>query len=235
LVPAVAVAGLLGASSFIPALESPARTASIAATGTVAIATKPGAPTVPGTGTVSTTLSDVGGRVTPLPPRDQLELTMTVRGGGHVYDVRSSHAMIEDPLGRHTTWWGVGFDADHHGRSGIGSPDLPPVRSRVAGFGIARVRVDGRLVGTSLPLHVMTVDHGEIPGVGFAVDVGDVDLPLETAGGSMLRVTWPDYRLRSTDDAHGLRYAIGGVVLALLIGALVIATRRRDIDEARAG
>jgi hypothetical protein len=186
-----------------------------------------GAAPIPGTGTATIRVADVGGRVTPLPPRDQLNARVTVRSGNRTFEVTGTHAMVEDPLGRHTTWWGVGFDADHHGRTGVGSSDLPPIESKVAAFGVARVRVDGKLVGTSVPIHVMTVDHGEIPGVRFAIDVGDPDLPVPGTQGGMLRVAWPAYEGQFGEDAHLFRYLLGAIILALLLAIFLGAEARR--------
>ena len=89
-------------------------------------------------GTLEDTTADVqlvaanrNHRVTPLGPHDQIDLIANIRGlDGIDYHVDTKVPIVDDPLGRHTTWWGVGIDVSHHGRSGIGSDRLPPHQSR---------------------------------------------------------------------------------------------------------
>jgi hypothetical protein len=80
--------------------------------------------------------------------------------------------MVDDPLGRFTTWGGVGFDKWHHGRSGVSTDTLPATRSDVVVFALGELSVDGRTVASNVPVHVGASGHGRIH-----LQVGDPEAP----------------------------------------------------------
>ena len=168
---------------------------------------------------------DRGGRVTPLPPHDTLELTATVsHPDGTIYEIRSDQPMIDDPLGRHGTWWGVGLEVWHHGSSGIGSDQLPATLSKVAVFALAEVTANGEPIANGVPVHVMTAEEG--PEFALELDVGDPATPVVGLPDGHLRVVWDAFDGGVPETAKWIRYAIGALVLAgLLIGALVATAR----------
>ena len=136
--------------------------------------------------------TDRGGRVTPLPPHDIVELEARVEHpGGDSYEIVAEKPLVDDPLGRHGTWWGVGIDEWHHGESGIGSERLPAIHSEVALFAVGEVRRDGELVAAGVPVHVMTADEG-LPG-RLELNVGDEQTPVPGLPDERLRVVWDDY------------------------------------------
>jgi hypothetical protein len=169
-----------------------------------------------GDATLSLEAEDHIRKVTPLPPHDELEITASVQHpDGNTYEVSVDQPLVSDPGGRHTTWWGVGLDVWHHGNSGIGSDEVPAVRSEVAVFGIGEVAVDGRTVAVNVPVHVMTGD-GEFGG-RLELDVGDPATLVPALPDGHLRVVWPDYGGGPERDAEWTHYAVGGVVLVLLL------------------
>lgn len=183
---------------------------------------------VTGTGELSVDAVDQGGRATPLPPHDRLVVEATVEGPGGPFRITGTRATVEDPLGRFTTWWGVGFDVEHHGRSGIGTSALPEVESGLAAFGLADVTVAGRVVATNVPLHVMTLDRvGGRPLGGIELDVGDPALsPVPGLPGGGLRVLWPQYSGAVPTGAAAARYLGGSFVIgAMLLLAYALARR----------
>lgn len=127
--------------------------------------------------------------------------------------------MIEDPLGRFTTWWGVSTGVDHHGRSGIGTSKIPNIHSDVAAFGTGDISMDGRVIATGVPVHIMTAESG-IPGK-FEMDVGDPDMgAIPGLPDGHLRVLWDSYQ-GDIPKPDVVRESIGFVILVLLlIGAL---------------
>ncbi|MGH2380802.1 MAG: hypothetical protein ACRDG7_06225 [Candidatus Limnocylindria bacterium] len=175
---------------------------------------------VEGEASLELTALDRGARVTPLPPHDTLDLTATVtHPDGTTYEIRSQQPMIDDPLGRHGMWWGVGTDAWHHGDSGIGTARLPSTLSQVAIFALAEVTAGGEPVAAGVPVHVMTIEQG--PDHALELDVGDPDMPVVGLPDGHLRVTWDSFDGGVPETAKWTRYAIGAVVLAgLLLGAL---------------
>jgi hypothetical protein len=163
---------------------------------------------------------------TPLPPHDRVGLTASVmHPDGTRYDITAAQAMVSDPLGRWGTWAGVGYDRWHQGRSGIGTPDLPAVRSAVAVNALAEVRADGTLVATGVPVRAMTVPTG-----GMELHVGDQATPLPGLPDGHLRVVWP---ARSSDHSEGAelaRYVLGSGLLLALLALTLSAVRSEDIQ-----
>lgn len=67
---------------------------------------------------------------TPLPPHDIVDLEASVSSpDGTTYIVRATEPMVTEPRGLFTTWYGVGFDVWHHGRSGIGYAGLSSIKA----------------------------------------------------------------------------------------------------------
>lgn len=169
-------------------------------------------------------------KVTPLPPHDQLEIAATIEHpDGQTYEVAVDQAMVSDPLGRHTTWWGVGLDVWHHGKSGIGTDQIPAVRADVAVFGLGEVAVDGRPFAVNVPVHVMT-GEGEFGG-RLELDVGDPAALVPGLPDGHLRVVWSDYTGGVDRDSEWTHYVVGDLVLLLL---LLLALRANGVAAAEA-
>jgi hypothetical protein len=165
-------------------------------------------------------------KVTPLRPHDELSVSARIQHpDGRTYEVSATQPLVSDPLGRHTTWWGVGIDVWHHGESGIGTDAIPAVRAEVATFGLGQVNVDGRPVAANVPVHVMT-GSGEEFGGRLELDVGDPAALIPGLPDGHLRVIWADYD-GAVEEVHVGRYLVGGVVLvALLLAALWASVAR---------
>jgi hypothetical protein len=165
---------------------------------------------------------DHGGRVTPLEPHDELAISGRVaHPDGNTYTVTVERPLVDDPLGRHGTWWGVGLDVWHHGESGIGTEKLPAVRSEVAVFGVSQVRVGGDLVASGVPVHVMTAEN-ELPG-RLELNVGDEQTPVVGLPDEHLRVVWDEYSGGAETTPKWARDAVGSVVLVAVLGMLLLA------------
>lgn len=186
------------------------------------------------TGDITIRARDIGSRVTPLPPHDALLVNATVEADGQTFELTVDQAMVEDPLGRHTTWWGVGLHVVHHGNSGIGTSRLPPIASELAAFGLGRIEVDGRLLATGVPVHVMTADSGLTEGSRLELSAGDPDAE-EVPGlpGGHLRVLWPDYEGSVSQAPRQARYLGGSLVLlVMLAGGFFLARRELGVRSA---
>jgi hypothetical protein len=167
--------------------------------------------------------TDQGGRVTPLEPHDRVSLEARVEHpGGGTYEIVADKPLVDDPLGRHGTWWGVGLDEWHHGESGVGTEKLPSVHSEVALFAVGEVRRDGEVVAGAAPIHVMTTDE-PYPG-RLELHVGDEQTPIVGLPDERLRVAWADYSGGAEKKSD--RHLIGTVVLAILLGLALLATAR---------
>lgn len=131
------------------------------------------------------------------------------------YDISATKPIVNDPAGRHTTWSGVGVNVWHHGKSGIGTNKIPAVHAEVAVFGLGEITVAGRTVAVNVPVHVMTGSGAEFGGK-LELDVGDPAALIPNLPDGHLRVIWPNYE-GGADEAHVGRYAIGGIMLVLLL------------------
>ena len=178
------------------------------------------------TGDITIDALDTGGRVTTLPPHDQLSISATIQGPSGPIEVSAKDAMVEDPMGRWTTWWGVGIDVDHHGNSGIGTNLLPNIHSDVAAFGMGSISVGGQVVADGVPVHIMTADSG-LPG-RLELDVGDPIAPIAGLPDGHLRAVWADYQGDVPTSAKTTRYLGGGLVLLLLVLAMIWLNARES-------
>jgi hypothetical protein len=230
-VPATVLATILLLASAPLASAGEGTSVTLRADGPVQVEVGPfyGADFTAGSGTITVQATDVGGRVTPLPPHDRLQIDATVRSGGREYAVKVRRVMVDDPLGRHGTWWGVGLGVEHHGRSGIGTDELPEVPAALAAFGLGDVSVDGRVVAVGVPVHVMAADEG-LPG-RLELDVGDPELgAVPGLPDGHLRVVWADYEGEVPQGARRARYAGGIAVLVLLLAAALWLNRRERVE-----
>jgi hypothetical protein len=177
--------------------------------------------------TLSMTVEDRNTHRTPLPPHDRVNIKASIPGadsGGGVYVVEAETPMVSDSQGRFTTWSGVGFNVWHHGRSGIGTAKLPPIKSEVAVFALGNISVDGRTIAAGVPVHAMTSSR---EGARLELTIGDPDFPLPGIPGGHLRAVWAEYdggHARTRDYA---RYGLGSAVLIILL-AFSMATVRRQ-------
>jgi len=186
----------------------------------------------PAQATLTLEAADVVRRVTPLEPHEEVSVSAQIaHPDGRTYAVSSTQPLVNDPAGRHTTWWGVGFDVWHHGESGIGTDRIPPVRSKVAVFGLGQIAVGGRPAAVNVPVHVMTGSGDEFGG-RLELDVGDPAAAIPGIPDGHLRVIWEAYSGGITDDPHIARYVVGALVLVLL---LVVALWLCRVEDQRAG
>ncbi|HXF97494.1 MAG TPA: hypothetical protein VNJ46_02655 [Gaiellaceae bacterium] len=174
----------------------------------------------PGTGSLTLEGEDAGGRVTPLPPHDRVELRATLTVAGTELEIAAHRPLVDDPLGRFGTWWGIGRDVWHHGESGIGSDRLPAVKFDVALFAAGSVRADGEEVAAGAPVHVMTLDEG------LELHVGDQETPIPGLPDGHVRAIWADYEGGAEDDLHVVGYVVGSLVLLVLLVLARLALRR---------
>jgi hypothetical protein len=172
---------------------------------------------------LTVTAIDQGGRVTPLPPHDVVQLAARVEHpSGDTFEIVAAKPLVDDPLGRHGTWWGVGLDVWHHGESGIGTERLPAIHSEVAMFAVGEVRRGGQLVAAGVPVHVMTADEG-LPG-RLELNVGDEQTPVAGLPDERLRVVWEDFT--GGGEKKSDRHVIGTTVLLILLALALLANGR---------
>lgn len=225
LVATVALGGVAFASN-----EPGGDDASVTASGPVQLEEGPwyGDEFTDGSASIELYARDRAARVTPLEPHDILTIEASVEHpDGSTYDVAVADPIVSDPLGRHTTWWGVGFHHWHHGRSGIGTDALPPIHSEIAVFGLGEISVDGEAIATGVPVHVMTAEHG-LPG-RLEMDVGDVASDVIGLPDGHLRVVWEDYEGGAGQGPKRSRNALGSAVLMGMLALGLLLNREETI------
>jgi len=177
---------------------------------------------IPSTGELHLVAAERNPRVTPLPPHDEIELDATLtHPDGTRYEITSTQPLIDDPKGRFGTWWGVGLDKWHHGRSGLGTSLLPPIRSEVAVFALAEISADGEVVARGVPVHAMTMPDG-----GVELDVGDPEIPVPGLPDGHLRAVWHNRSGNSPESHEGAHNTLGSAVLLALVALTITAIRR---------
>lgn len=166
----------------------------------------------------------------PLPPQDEVNLHAVVPSGdaqNRIYEIQASAPMVSEPRGRFTTWEGVGLDVWHHGRSGIGTPRLPAMRSDVAVYAIGTIWADDQIVASGVPVHAMTSARD---GARLELDVGDLDFPIPGVAEGHLRATWAEYDSNYTRRGDYAKYGFGSGVLIILLGFVMAAVHRQTRD-----
>jgi hypothetical protein len=165
-------------------------------------------------------------RVTPLEPHDSVRLRATIEHpDGTTYVIRSNAPIVEDALGRFTTWWGVGNDVWHHGRSGIGSDRIPATFSEVAIFAVADISADGERIARGVPAHVMTMYDDMVE-----LDVADPAIPQPSLPDGHLRVRWTNAEIEHSKSGEWSRYALGAAVLLSLLCGIAMLLRRPSAE-----
>jgi hypothetical protein len=172
-----------------------------------------------GTGTVHIVATDMGNRVSPLPPNDRLVVDATMNAGGHTYDVTVRRPMIEDPTGRETTWWGAGLHVDYRGATG------EDVSADLVGFGLGDVEVDGSPAAQGLPVEVVA-SHER--GYGLRLEVGSDVSPIPGGSPSEVKAVWPAFSGTAPQGPSTARYIGGGVVLLAILALELLLNRREE-------
>jgi hypothetical protein len=181
-----------------------------------------------GTGaTLAMTVEDRNTHRTPLPPHDRVNIKATIPNtdtGGSNYVVEATTPMVTDPRGRFTTWSGVGFNVWHHGRSGIGTSELPPMKSEVAVFALGNISVDGQIIASGIPVHAMTSSR---EGARLELNIGEPDISIPGIPGGHLRVVWGEYDGALARYRDYARYGFGSAVLIILLAFSIVIVRRQ--------
>ncbi|MDO6390677.1 hypothetical protein Q4E40_11115 [Pontibacter sp. BT731] len=169
---------------------------------------------------------------TPLPPHDKVDINATVTTpDGLTWNVVASQPIISDPLGRFTTWAGVGYDVWHHGRSGIGTSKLPDTHSDVAVYALGNVMSDGRVIASGVPVHLMTTER---EGGRLELHVGDTSFPVSGIPDGHFRVVWANYTSDYSRTFDFAKYAWGGIWLITLLLLALAAAKTENPDNMRA-
>ena len=224
---AMAASAAIVAAGFVTAnaLERPDRTVTVTSAGDARIATGPAfdGALAAADGSLRFRATQANTKRTPLPPHDAVDLEASVlHPNGTRYEIVAGEAMVNDSAGRFTTWEGVGYDVWHHGRSGIGTPEVDATRSEVAIYALGDVRANGELVAAGVPVHALTVD-----GAGVELHVGDVVSPIPAVPDGHLRVVWDQREGDSPEAPERARHLLGGVVLLAMITAALVAARHQ--------
>ncbi len=133
--------------------------------------------TVPMNGTIAVRTTEKGNRWSHVQNIDDIDVTARFTSDGTQYEVLIDRAIPRHPMGRYTTWFGVVYEHEMHGHTGIGTDQLPLMKPEIALWGWARVTRNGEVLATAAPAHVMVMTKGPMTGVMLEVDTEDKGLP----------------------------------------------------------
>lgn len=219
----VAAAGLAILGAATPGDLGPeANRVTVTSIGPASLGDEPADATSPLSAELRMTVANRNTHRTPLPPHDRIDLTATITANGQTYEVRADQAMIADPEGRFTTWYGVGFGEWHEGRSGIGLLQTPPMKSDVVAFGFANLSSDGQPAAIRVPFQVSATSGDER---GLDLRIGEPNASRDTPS---LHVSWADFEADNSMRSKYARYTFGGGVLLVLLVFVFLATRRQQ-------
>jgi hypothetical protein len=176
-----------------------------------------------GSGDIQIDAVDMGNRVSPLPPHDQLSIDAAFSSGGRQYAVTVRQAMIEDPLGEESTWWGVAFDADYR-------EDDENFATELVAYGLGDVTVDGSQIAAGIPVEVIASEDTEY---GMTLEVGTETSRMPGVESGVLVAQWRDFSGHAPHSARTWRYLGGGIVLLGMIAAGLAINRRDPIVDGR--
>lgn len=170
-----------------------------------------------GEGRIDVQTTDGGNRWSHLQNKDAMRVTAELTQGSDRISVVIDQPMPRHPHGRYTTWSGVVYEASQHGRTGIGTSELPLMQPEISLWGYAEVSLNGRVVAKGAPAHVMVTTHGE--GKGIALDVAGEDRSLVGFRDGYLVALWPEIAAISMPEAEerNREYLGWAVLLALVL------------------
>lgn len=205
-----------------------AKTAFVSAEGSASLGGAPsdGGDMASGSATLRMRVADRNPRGTPLPPHDLVDIDASISAlDGTTYTIHATEPMVAEPRGLFSTWYGVGFDVWHHGRSGIGYAGLPSTESNVAVYALGTVREGEQILATGVPIHVMTSSR---PGARLELHIGQTQFQVPGIPGGYLRAVWPEYEGGHDQGLSYAQYAWGGGVLGVLLCFAIAAARREQ-------
>lgn len=173
------------------------------------------ASTEAGEGTIELDVTNVGDRWSHVQNTDVISLTAEITHGGDEIRVSIEEAMPRHPKGKYTTWFGVAYDAGHHGRTGIGTSELPALRPEISLWGYADVELNGETIGRSVPAHAMVMPEGEITGI--LLEVETEERRLEGLPGGYLTAQWATIDEMSLPEAQERQQELFGWLLTLAV------------------
>lgn len=149
-----------------------------------------------------------------MPPHDQLSVDATIEGGEHTYDVSVRLPIVDDPLGRESTWWGVAFGVDYRDSNGGN------VTADLVAYGLGDLTVDGEVVGQGLPVQVVASREAEYP---LMLEVGNDVTPIPGEQPEIV-ATWRSYEGAAPESASFAHYLGGGATLVVVLALGLVLT-----------
>jgi hypothetical protein len=168
-------------------------------------------------GSIDVRVVDAGNRWSQLQNVDGVNVNAEFTSGPDSYRVVVAKAMPRHPLGKYTTWFGVVYNAEMHGKTGIGTTTLPKVTPEIALWGWAKVWRNGQLISAMAPAHVMVMSHDPLKGI--ALDIATEDKSLLGSPDGYLHVMWPTVGSLTLPEAGQRQHEIAGWAALLAVAA----------------
>lgn len=173
--------------------------------------------TIPAEGTITLETVDNGNRWSHLQNIDEMDVTAEFTADGNSYQVTINQAQPRHPLGWYTTWFGVVYEAEMHGDTGIGTSKLPKVTPEIALWGWAEVSLNDEVIDRMASAHVMVMTDDPLRGV--MLEVATEDKSLLALPDGYINVVWPEVGALEQPKAYERnRQWFGWLVMLGIIG-----------------
>jgi hypothetical protein len=182
----------------------------------------------PMTGTMNVSVIEMGNRWSHVQNTDSVHVAADFSSGGSKYHVVVDRPMPRHPFGKYTTWSGVVYRHEMHGKTGIGTDKLPKMKPEIGLWGWGEVTRDGTVISKLAPVHAMVTTSGPMKGAMLEIDTEDKGL-LGVSDG-YITVMWPAVSTISMPDASlRTRMLAGWLALFAIVGIFGwLASRERS-------
>jgi hypothetical protein len=181
-------------------------------------------------GKVSIRTIDVGNRWSPLQNIDSVEIQCDIKIGDNNYSVTANTPMPRHPHSAYTTWFGVAYDEEMHGNTGIGTSKIPKVKPEIAAWAWGTISKNGEVISKMAPVHVMVMTKN--PMEGITLEVSAEDQALLGAPGGYLNIRWPQITSLQTAQKEKMsREIIAWIILLLVVAWFCMIARRGLISN----
>jgi hypothetical protein len=170
----------------------------------------------PMTGMMQVSVMEMGNRWSHVQNTDSVSVVADFSSGGSKYHVVANRPMPRHPFGKYTTWSGVVFRHEMHGKTGIGTDKLPKMKPDIGLWAWAEVTKDGAVISRLAPTHVMITTSGPMRGAMLEIDTEDKALVGVPDG--YLTAVWPAIDTISMPESQmRIRMLLGWLALAAIV------------------
>lgn len=181
--------------------------------------------TLPMSGSIQISTTDVGNRWSPIQDTDKIDVTADFTIQGSAYHVTITQPMTNNPTFHYPTWQGVAYNTELHGNTGVGTNKLPKVKPEISLWGWATIIKDGTEIARLAPSHIMVMTQE--PMKGITLEIGAEGKTLAAVPNGYINIMWPkvdDIKMPKSQE-NAREWTGWGVLLLLNIGLYLLIRR----------